>query len=37
LGVFLSIALKMAPVLSSLKIDLLDEFLARHSPLKKSV
>ena len=34
---FLSIALKMAPVLSRLKINLLDEFLARHSPLKKSV
>jgi glycosyltransferase involved in cell wall biosynthesis len=37
LGGFLAIALKMAPVLNSLKIDLLDEFLARHSPLKKSV
>ena len=33
----LSIALKIAPVLSSLRINLLDEFLARHSPLKKSV
>jgi glycosyltransferase involved in cell wall biosynthesis len=37
LGVFLSIALKMAPLLSGLKINLLDEFLARHSSLKKSV
>jgi glycosyltransferase involved in cell wall biosynthesis len=34
---FLSSFLKMAPVLSGLKINLLDEFLARHSPLKKSV
>jgi glycosyltransferase involved in cell wall biosynthesis len=34
---FLSSVLKMAPVLSGLKINLLDEFLARHSPLKKSV
>ncbi len=37
LGVFLSIALKMALVLSRLKIDLLEEFMARHSPSKKSV
>jgi glycosyltransferase involved in cell wall biosynthesis len=37
LGVFLSIALKMAPALKALNIYLLDEFLARHSPLKKSI
>jgi hypothetical protein len=34
---FLSIALKMAPVLKVLNMHLLDEFLARHSLLKKSV
>ena len=37
LGVFLSIALKIAPALKVLNIYLLDEFLARHSRLKKSV
>jgi glycosyltransferase involved in cell wall biosynthesis len=37
LGVLLSIALNIAPILRALKIHLLDEFLARHSPLKKSV
>ena len=35
--ILLSIALKMAPLLKVLKVDLLDEFFARHSPLKKSV
>jgi glycosyltransferase involved in cell wall biosynthesis len=37
LGYFLWIALKSAPVFKSLNIHLLDEFLARHSTLKKSV
>jgi glycosyltransferase involved in cell wall biosynthesis len=37
LGFFLWIALKLAPVLRFLNIHLLDEFLARHSLLKKSV
>jgi glycosyltransferase involved in cell wall biosynthesis len=37
LRVLLSIALKIAPVLRVLKINLLDEFLSRHSPVKKSV
>jgi hypothetical protein len=37
LGFFLWIALRLAPALRFLNIHLLDEFLARHSLLKKSV
>jgi glycosyltransferase involved in cell wall biosynthesis len=37
LGFFLRIALKLAPMFKILNIHLLDEFLARHSLLKKSV